>query len=182
MRRNDRQSTLPSSSTSRDLGYRARCDRDSGVTLIELLVTIVLLGLAVTAILATVQTTTVASAIDEDHATAFTWLQAASDEIYRSDRKPCDTNARADIIAAYDSYAKTAPRPTKWLTTPGAAIAVTNVQFLGKPNADAEYEWGNSYCLEGGAYVNAPQYTQRVTIQVITPRGLVKTLQMVKGK
>ena len=144
--------------------------------------TVVLLGLAVTAILAAVQTTTVASAIDEDHATAFTWLQAASDEIYRSDRMPCDTNARADIIAAYDSYAKTAPRPKKWLTTPGAAIAVTNVQFLGKPNADAEYEWGNSYCLEGGAYVNAPQYTQRVTIQVITPRGLVKTLQMVKGK
>lgn len=160
----------------------SRRAHDSGVTLVEILATIVLLGLAVTAILAAVRTTTLASGIDEDHATAFTWLQAASDEIYRAPRQPCDTNTQAAIKTAYSSSVNAAPRPEVWLTNPSALIAVTNVQFLGKPNADAEYEWGDSYCLEGGAYASAPQYTQRVTIQVTTPKGLVKTLQMVKGK
>ena len=163
-------------------GDRARRSDDSGVTLIEMLVTIELLGIAVTAILGAVRTTTLASAIDEDHAIGFSWLQAASDEIYRAPRRPCDTNTQVDIETAYSSNANAAPRPAAWLTNPAAVIAVTNVQFLGKPNPDAEYEWGDAYCLEGGAYVSAPQYTQRVTIQVTTPRGVVKTLQMVKGK
>jgi prepilin-type N-terminal cleavage/methylation domain-containing protein len=163
-------------------GDPARRSNDSGVTLIEMLVTIVLLGVAVTAILGAVRTTTLASAIDEDHAIGFTWLQAASDEIYRAPRRPCDTNTQAAIETAYSASANAAPRPDAWLTNPTAVIAVTKVQFLGKPNPDAEYEWGDSYCLEGGAYASAPQYTQRVTIQVTTPRGVVKTLQMVKGK
>ena len=38
-----------------------------------------------------------------DHATAFTWLQAGSDQIYRAPRQPCNTVTRAQAIAAFAS-------------------------------------------------------------------------------
>jgi hypothetical protein len=138
------------------------------------------MGIAVSAILVSLQVSTSASGIDEDHAIAFAWLQDASEEIYRAPRESCasHTDPSAAIRAVYDGYAKTAVNPYG----SGGSITVTQVQFLGKVSPDDEYEWGANYCLEGGVYLEAPQYTQRVTIQVTTPKGIVKTLQMVKGK
>lgn len=163
-----------------------RAPRDVGQTLIEILIAIVLMGTAVTAVLVSVRTTTAASAVDEEHAISFAWLQAASDEIYRIPRLPCDgTEAtRLAIIANYSAAIQppNVPKPDSWPGAASASIAVTNLQFLGKVSPDDEYEWGDSYCLEGGIYANSPQYTQRVTIQATSPTGMVKTLQMVKGK
>lgn len=152
------------------------------MTLVEMLVVVVLLGVAVTAILTAVRTSTAAATVDEDHAITYSWLQAASDALYRAPREPCDTHHRTEIIATYDAVVSAASlRPTAWRDEPAAVITVTDVQFLGKPNADAAYEWGPAYCLEGGAYAAAPQYTQRISIEVTAPHGLVKTLHMVKG-
>ncbi len=164
---------------------RPRRDRrDRGVSLIEILVAVVIMGMGVTAVLVGLRTTTKASTIDEQHAISFAWLQAASDAVYKAPRVSCDGNTKATVIAAYNAAVQppSVPKPTSWPNPAAASIAVTNVQFLGKPNPDANYEWGDTYCLEGGLYANSPQYTQRVTIRTTSPGGLVKTLQMVKGK
>ncbi len=153
---------------------------DSGATLIEILIAVVLLGLTVSAVLVAVRTTTTASAIDRDHAITFSWLQAASDEVYREPRVPC--NVATDPAATYTGYAQSAPRPPRWPTTSGATIAVTNVEYLGKANPDAEFEWDAGFCFEGGLYADSPLYTQRITITAVSPDGLIKTLQMVKNE
>lgn len=163
------------------LGVRRPDGGDRGVSLIEVLIAIVLLGTAVGAVLISVRVTTAASAVDRDHAISFSWLQAASDEIYRANRVPC-TSGRPAAIAAYDTAAQAAPKPPRWASDPSATIAVTNVEYLGKVSADADFEWDASFCFEGGVYTDSPLYTQRVTITATAPGGLVKTLQMVKNE
>lgn len=143
---------------------------------------VVLLGLVVTAILATLRTTTTASGIDRDHAVSFTWLQAASDEIFREPRVPC-TSGQAAAISAYDAAAKSVPRPVTWATEPAATIAVTNVEYLGRLDPNLDFEWDASFCFEGGAFGDSPLFTQRITIEARSPDGgIVKTLQMVKSE
>lgn len=152
------------------------------MSLIEILISIVLIGLVVTAVLTTLRTTTHASAIDRDHAIAFTWLQAASDEVYRDPRVSC-TAGQAAAIAAYDVAAKAVPRPPRWASEPTATIAITNVEYLGRTDPNAVFEWDASFCFEGGIYTDSPLYTQRITIEVHGPNGsMVKTLQMVKNE
>jgi len=158
----------------------AECDH--GMTMIEVLVAIVLIGLVVTAILTTLTTTTTASAVDRDHAIAFTWLQAASDEVYRDARVPC-TSGQAAAISAYDAAAKSVPRPARWASEPTAVIAVTDVEYLGRLDPTADFDWDAAYCFEGGIYADSPLYTQRVTIEARSPDGrIVKTIQMVKSE
>jgi prepilin-type N-terminal cleavage/methylation domain-containing protein len=153
---------------------------DSGFTMIEMLVTIVLMGMTVVAVLVGVQTTIHATVIDREHAIAFAWLQSASDEIYRTARVPC-TDGLPKAIADYDTAAKKADVPSAWSAT--ATIAVTNVEYLGKVGIDDDFEWSPAFCFEGVGYETSPLYTQRVTIQVTSPDvGIVKTIQMVKSK
>jgi hypothetical protein len=155
---------------------------DHGLSLIEVLVAVVLTGLVVVGVLVSLRTTTVATAIDRDHAISFSWLQAASDEIYRDPRVPC-TAGRPAAIAAYTAAAQSAPRPVRWAAEPGAVITVTNVEYLGRTTPDADFEWDASFCFEGGIYTDSPLYTQRVTIQSTSPDGkIVKTLQMVENE
>ncbi|HUS44135.1 MAG TPA: hypothetical protein VMY16_15845 [Ilumatobacteraceae bacterium] len=122
-----------------------------------------------------------ASAIDRDHAVAFSWLQSASDEIYRDVRVPC-TSGRPLALSTYDAAAKRAPKPPLWAGT-DASIRVTNVEYLGRVNPDADFDWDASFCFEGAEYATSPLYTQRITIQTTGPGGqIVRTLQMVKSK
>ncbi len=155
---------------------------DRGFTLVEILVTIVLMGMTVVAVLVTLQTTIKATVIDRDHATSFAWLQAASDEIYRVPRVPC-TDGQAAAISAYDAAAKSVDRPPAWVDEPTAVIQVTTVEYLGKADPDAVFEWDAGYCFEGPGFETSRLYTQRVTIEATSPDGeLVKTLQMVKSE
>lgn len=156
----------------------ARCD---GFSLVEVLVTLALMGTTVVAVLVGVQATVRASVTDRDHATAFAWLQSASDEIYRVDREPC-TGGKAAAIAAYDSAAASVTPPPVWDST-DAAISVIDVEFLGKSGVDDEFEWSDTFCFEGPGYDESPLYTQRVTLRVNGPAShVVKTMQMVKSE
>jgi prepilin-type N-terminal cleavage/methylation domain-containing protein len=161
-----------------------RRSSDAGLSLIEILVTIVLMGIGVTAILGALQVSTRASAIDQDHAVAFAWLQSASDDLYNTPRESCSgkADAKTEITNIYNLAIQDVPPPAAFPNPAAASINVVDVQFLGKVNPDDDYGWGDTYCLEGGVYASSPQYTQRVTIRVETPRGLVKTLHMVKGE
>jgi type II secretory pathway pseudopilin PulG len=154
--------------------------RDIGFSMVEMLVTIVLMGMTVVAVLVGVQTTIHATVVDREHAIAFSWLQSASDEIYRTTRVPC-TSGRPAAIAAYDTAAKSVSKPSAWSNA--ATIAVTDVEYLGKVGVDDDFEWSPTFCFEGTGYETSPLYTQRVTIQVTSADGgIVKTIQMVKSK
>jgi prepilin-type N-terminal cleavage/methylation domain-containing protein len=154
--------------------------KDSGFSMVEILVTIVLMGMTVVAVLVGVQTTIHATVVDREHATAFAWLQSASDEIYRTTRVPC-TSGRPAAIAAYDTAAKSVAVPSSW--SAGASILVTDVEYLGKVGVDDDFEWSPTFCFEGTGYTTSPLYTQRVTVQVsAADGGIVKTIQMVKSE
>jgi Tfp pilus assembly protein PilV len=144
--------------------------RDRGVTFIELLVAIVLLGTTVVAVLAAVRATVTASNIDTDHAKAYAWLQAASDAVYNVDRRPCaitalpiddadqanewtgnkgspSVNAPGTVWTDYKAAVNAVPHPAGWTT---ATIRITSIEFLGRPTPDSpSFEWGASYCYEG---------------------------------
>lgn len=159
--------------------HEHRGSRDRGFSLVEVLVTVVLLGSGVVAVLSGLQMTIRASVIDRDHATAFAWMQTASDEIHRAPRESCTTG---NAIAAYDAVAQTIPPPPVWASL-SPTIEVINVEYLGKNNEDDPFEWSSSFCFEGGTYADSPLYTQRVTLRVITHDGrFVRTLQMVKSE
>src|SRR5215216_2744948 len=65
-----------------DQSQRTTAESDAGTSLVEILVCVVLMGMVVTAILATLRTSVSASSLNRDHANAHAWLQSASDVLY----------------------------------------------------------------------------------------------------
>ena len=163
---------------------------DRGISLVEMVVTIAIMGLLVTAVLTAVRMSVSASATDRDQAVAFTWLQAASDEIYRAPRVPCTSDGTGRLLAIdqYTVAARQAEVPPVWQTSTGtprdaASVAVTNVEYLGRTTVDDVFDWGPGFCFEGGTFADSPLYTQRVTVQVTFPDGTtIQTLEMVKSE
>lgn len=170
--------------------HDSRRRRDAGNSLAEMLVVIVLMGLVVTAVLAGFRVSVRASTTDRNHATAFAWLQAASDDIYSGARVPCTTDGqgRTDAMAAYSSLAQGSTVPPSWSKSDGtaielASIKVIDVEYLGRVNVDDDFQWSPTFCFEGGAFVGSPLFTQRVTIEVTFPNGDTRqTLEMVKSE
>lgn len=161
-------------------------DRDAGFSLTEILVTIVLMGVTVVAVVTSLQVTVRASTVDRDQATAFAWLQAASDEIYALDRVQCtsDGQGRLDAIADYRTAARNATIPVVWSTSATVAnIDVIDVQYLGRGTADDDFEWSPTFCFEGASFADSPLHTQRVIIELTIPNGGgSQTLEMVKSQ
>ena len=154
---------------------------DRGVSLLEILISIMLLGTGATATLVTLRTSTHSSAIDKNLATTYEYLQNVSDHIYGADRLPC-YQGLATIRAAYDAAAKTAAAPVGWTKT----ATVTNVEFLGRALRDDPFSWGASFCFESpvttNPYYTSPLYTQKVTFTVTDPGGGTRTMQVVKSE
>jgi type II secretory pathway pseudopilin PulG len=152
---------------------------DRGSSLIEILVSMVILSTGVIGVLTALATSIHASAVDKDVATAYEYVQAASDEIYETDRVPCYQGLPA-VQAAYDAAVKLAPVPPGWTKT----ATVTNVEFLGKAAVNDPFSWG-AFCFESSdplnQYFTSPLYTQKVTFTVTDPRGFIRTLQVVKS-
>ena len=150
------------------------------MSLIEILISIVLLGTGAAATLVTLRTSTHSSAIDKNLATTYEYLQNVSDEIYEADRLPC-YQGLATIKAAYDTAAKKAAAPVGWTKT----ATVTNVEFLGRALPDDPFSWG-AFCFESSVttdpYYTSPLYTQKVTFTVTDPGGGTRTLQVVKSE
>lgn len=159
--------------------------RDPGTSLIEILISVVLMGTVVVAVLVALQVTTIGSRVDRDQANVYAWLQAASDEIYMAPRMSCAGNTRAQIISHYDLIAKRAAAPPEW--THEASIAVEKVQFLGRSTRDGQFTWDDNFCFEstspGGTYYESPLLTQKITIVARAPGGGVSaTLETIKSE
>jgi hypothetical protein len=76
--------------------------RDRGLTFVEVLVSIVLLGTTVIGVLAATRATVIGSRIERDHSKAQQWLQSAVGVIERTDFADC--NAVGDGPTIRDAY------------------------------------------------------------------------------
>ena len=154
--------------------------RDRGLSLIEILVSIVLLSTAGISVVVALGTTIHSSSVDKNLATGYEYVQNVSDQIYEAPRVQCYQGA-TNVKAAYDSAAKSATPPPGWTNT----AAVTNVEFLGKAAVNDPFSWG-AFCFESSdplnQYYTSPLYTQKVTFTITDPKGVVRTLQVVKSE
>ena len=154
--------------------HDTRCSGDRGFTLIEILVSIVLLGLAATGTLVAMAMGVRGSASHRDLTNAQEWLQSAADNLQGQPRQDCDNvggvagEAEARIRSTYQTYVQTVSSPDGW--TPSQITVLNPVRF-----------WdGDQY--QTVCYDNYGINLQLVTLQVKNPSGqVVRTLQVVKG-
>ena len=151
--------------------------RDRGVSFVEVLVALVLLGTVVVATLAGLRAAIVAGTLDQNHSKAYAWLQSASDQLAQVDYKSCGSFSNVDIVEAYQDAADTAPRPDDWGAT--GSITVKSVRYLSR-NASTNVETWGSTCAAGSATV--PIYPQLVTLEVVSPDlKLTKSIEVMKS-
>lgn len=136
--------------------------RDAGVTFIEILITIVLMGTVVLGILALTRTSILASKTSKEAATVESALLSAAERVERADRDDfvCDLS--------------------------GPIHAAAQVK-LGVPLADAsnyvtiEYEYLAANAWTPGC-VDQPNLVQRITITMEHPEsGLSRSVEVIKG-
>lgn len=151
---------------------RAACERDRGLSYVEVLVSIVLLGLVVTSLLVTMRTSIDASRLNRDHVNAHAWLQTATDVLYGAPREDCGTIAASNASAVadvYESIVRSTSNPEGW---PAANIEVIRPILF----------WDGESQYQSTCYDDAGINLQLITIQV---RGLdgriVESVQVVKG-
>jgi Tfp pilus assembly protein PilV len=108
---------------------------DAGVSLIEIVIAVVLMGLVLVATMSLLTTTISASRLDRDHSNAHAWLQTASDMLYAREPEHCDEtlttasaieNKRQEIIAEYRATVQETENPEHW---PQGNIEVVDLRF-----------------------------------------------------
>ena len=158
--------------------------RDRGVTFIEMLISIVLLGTVIAASLTTLSVTISASATDRDHANAHAWMQTAADVLYARELVPCDPDPLADsvadiaaITAAYESTIQQTENPQAWT---GTNIKIFDLQFwhvdMDPVTKLTDEGWGNKCDSED-------TNLQRIGIEVRSEDGdIVEQVEVIIGE
>ena len=146
---------------------------DSGLSLIEILVSVALVGTVGVALLASLQVTILSSRVARDHAQAHEWLQSST-EILVNDIpwSDCDDTDSAGSATALQNSYQTELRLKSTIIPPGwdpARLVVPKcVEFAGASGA-----YGST-CL-------ATEHRQRITIQVQNPDGdIIEEVEVVK--
>ena len=146
--------------------------RDVGMSLVESLVSIVLVGTLSVAGMVTLRTTVIASSLDRDHANAHAWLQTASDVLYGAERQDCGTQAASNEVAlrqAYTTIIQATENPEGW---PAANISIVPpVKF-----------WDGVSAYGDICYDDAGINLQLIKLEVRDPSGkIVENVEIVKG-
>jgi type II secretory pathway pseudopilin PulG len=155
---------------------------DVGTSLIEILISIVLLGTVVAATLTGLSAAITASAIDRDHANAHAWLQTAADMLYARELDQCDPAIDPiteinDTIAEYQATVQQTDNPEGW----GAAnIQVIGVQWwsidIDSATGLGTEAWGTT-CDSGDTNL------QRISIRVTSEDGdIVEEVEVIIGE
>jgi hypothetical protein len=158
--------------------------RDGGVTYVEVLVCIVLLGTVVLATLAASQAAIIGGRVERDHARAHEWLQSAISRLEAVPRAACSTDI-ADAEPSIRQYYQDELQAPAVVPPPGWSAADLTVLSPVRFWDGAQY-WSPS---EPGAPLNcATEYDggghllQLLTIQVADPDGdIIETVEVVKG-
>jgi prepilin-type N-terminal cleavage/methylation domain-containing protein len=164
-----------------------RSRSDGGFSIIEVIISIVLISLVATAALSTIRATVVASVTDRDAALLQAWVQTASDNLMLVERVPCTEGVDA-AIERYSEAAQAALMPSRWEGA-DASISVVAVEFLHFPIGAGAPEWSSEDCAETppGCDPSDPScvsqlLTQRITIQAIGPKGRTSaTVSVIKN-
>ena len=157
--------------TAEDLPAAESPRRDAGVSFIEMLVAIVLLGTAMVGTLAAVRASIIGSRVERDHAMAHQWLQSASEVVRDTPRLGCDAMSEAAIRASYQATIRTeAPAPAGWNDSTLIEI-IPPIRF-----------WdGEQYLAPPACYETEERYLQLIQLQVSNPNGdIIETVEVVK--
>lgn len=137
--------------------------RDRGVSIIEIVITISLLGLVVAGLLTAVRTTVTASSVAYEGGDAETLLLNAADRVNR-----------APQLCEYEEYVDAAALAQDWSTSTISSRVELLVDNTGNPAAD----WITQPCPADVG----PFDVQRVVITVTTPENqIIRTLTAVKS-
>ena len=139
------------------------------MSLIEATISIALMGLLVTAVLAGLSTTINASALDRDHANAHAWLQTAADMLYARDIVTCGTldptdpvNDIALIANEYQATIRQTDNPEGWSNANIDVIALEWWSIDIAADGSGTEQWGN-VCDAGDT--NLQKVAMRVTAE-----------------
>ena len=109
--------------------------RDAGLSLIEIVVAVMLMGIVGVATMTLLTSTITASRLDRDHSNAHAWLQTASDMLYAREPEHCDEtlttasaieNRRQEIMTEYRATIQETENPEHW---PQANIQIVDLRF-----------------------------------------------------
>lgn len=159
---------------SRSLRARPRraCPSDRGFTLVEVVVSILLVGLTATAGLVTLRTSVRASVTNRDHSNAHAWLQSATDVLYGAERQDCGTataSREAEVRAYYQQVVRTTTNPAGW--------PIENIEVV----APVRF-WDGSSTYQSTCYDDLGISLQLITLRVRNNDGeIVETVEVVKG-
>jgi hypothetical protein len=152
--------------------------RDSGVSLIEILVAVVLIGTAVLAVIGAVLVSITGSKLERDHARAHQWLQSAVGVLQESPRLSCETMTEEQIRLAYQTVIRSNPiiNPPGWGDSQldvVAPVKVWNGDNYIDPRTTAPTP---NLCFDAQGF-----RLQLITIQVQSPDGdIIETVEVVK--
>ena len=166
--------------TAEDLPAAEPPRGDRGVSFVELLVAVVLLGTVVIGVLAALRTTIIATTVERDHSKTQQWLQSAVGVVQAAVFEDCTATTTAEVPAAYNtirtSYENTirasATRPEGF--DPPAQISVLGIDvWNGTTYAPFTTQ---AECLD-----NNDLRQQLVSISASNPDGtIVETVEVVK--
>lgn len=155
-------------------------ERDSGMTLIEVLISVLLLGTVVVSTLGVLRISILGGTVHRDHANAHAWLQSASDVLYATTKVDCNTAApdsgKEAIRAAYQLVVDPVPNPETWANS---QIRIIDIQFWNSADLN------NNGIIEFGFGTNCQDdenlSLQRITIQVRSPNGrIIEQVDLIK--
>jgi type II secretory pathway pseudopilin PulG len=169
-----------------------RARRDAGNTFTEILVAIVLMGFAVTSVIAGIRMTILVSSTSDEQAKVEAVLTSASDRLSSADYVPCPSLTDGDYAHLVAAAADTVDWQPEQVVIEEIlfwdASAGGNVTPEGDPiDADGEWSATNSF-IDGSGLCNqdinltTSRTLQRVTISVTSPDGSTsRSIEVVKS-
>ena len=153
--------------------------RDTGFTLIEILIALVLLGGVIAGSMAALRATTIGGSIHRDHSRAHAWLQSASDMLYAAPKEYCNTTdadkGQSKVLAKYDLVVKGVANPPEW--NDWQIRVVPTVKFWNSANLDADPD--KEYYF--GADCDPNLTLQLIQLEVKSPSGrIIESVEIVK--
>lgn len=158
-------------------------NRDRGASLIEILVSVVLLGLVVVAVLGALRTSVIGTRVERDHAKAYQWLQSAQGVLHATERIGCEydpavhgqyVDGEEKMRLRYQDLVRDdVVNPPGWADHQLTVLPPVRVW-------DGSHYWDPNEapkpCFEEDGY-----FLQLITLQVTNPNGdIIETLQVVK--